>query len=97
MRAWVHLDIEQVLRDAKALDQLAPSERGPLHGLAIAVKDVIHVEGMPTRYNSAIYRSDESVAERDATCVRMLRASGALILGKTQTTEFAVTNGEYHF
>jgi amidase len=53
----------------------------------------MHVKGMPTRYNSPIYEVDDTVAEGDATCVRMLRGAGALILGKTRTTEFAVTNG----
>ena len=61
--------------------------RGPLHGVPIGVKDVIHTRGMPTRYNSPIH--DEPAPTPDAACVAMLRAAGALILGKTTTVEFA--------
>ena len=45
--AWAYLDPEYVLRQARALDQVAPEKRGPLHGVPIAVKDVIYTKGEP--------------------------------------------------
>ena len=45
VQAWAYLDEDLVLKQAKALDQLAPSDRGPLHGVAIAVKDIIYTKG----------------------------------------------------
>lgn len=90
VRGWVHLDPDLVLRAARALD--ARPERGPLHGIPVAVKDVILTANMPTRHNSPLYR--DSFPALDAACIRTLRAAGALIFGKTDTTEFAaVTRG----
>lgn len=45
VRAWAYLDPEHVIAQAKALDSVPPTERGPLHGIAIAVKDVIYTKG----------------------------------------------------
>lgn len=61
--------------------------RGPLHGMPLAVKDVIDTVDMPTAYGSYIYRGHQPAS--DATCVALARAAGAIILGKTVTTEFA--------
>lgn len=52
VRAWAYLDEEHVIEQAKALDALPPAERGPLHGIAIAVKDVIYTKGAPKAYQS---------------------------------------------
>jgi len=60
---------------------------GPLHGLPIGVKDVIDTADMPSEYNSAIWRGHRPRA--DASCVAWARAAGAIVLGKTVTTEFA--------
>ena len=60
---------------------------GPLHGLPIGVKDVIDTADMPSEYNSAIWRGHRPRA--DAACVAWARHAGAVILGKTVTTEFA--------
>ena len=49
VRAWAYLDPEYVMNQAKALDAIAPAERGPLHGVAIAVKDVIYTKGQSCR------------------------------------------------
>jgi Asp-tRNA(Asn)/Glu-tRNA(Gln) amidotransferase A subunit family amidase len=87
VRAWAYLDPPQVVANARALDRLA--ERGPLHGVPIAVKDVLLTQDMPTRYNSAAY--SDAGPTRDAACVALLRAAGALIVGKTETVEFAST------
>jgi len=45
VKAWAYLDPERVLAQAKQLDQIPPEERGPLHGISVAVKDVIYTKG----------------------------------------------------
>lgn len=87
VRAWAFVDRDLVLAEARELDRRGPS--GPLHGLPIGVKDVILTRDMPTQYNSPIYRGFHPAM--DAVCVRALRAAGALILGKTDTVEFAAS------
>ncbi|KAL8287176.1 hypothetical protein RQP46_003628 [Phenoliferia psychrophenolica] len=87
VKAWAYLNRDLVLASAKALDAIPPEKRGPLHGVCVAVKDVIHTKDMPTQYNSPIYKGHHP--ELDASCIQTLRASGALIFGKTHTTEFA--------
>jgi Asp-tRNA(Asn)/Glu-tRNA(Gln) amidotransferase A subunit family amidase len=83
--AWRHLDRERALATARRRDGEAP--RGPLHGIPIAVKDLIDTVDMPTAYGSPIYRDHRPAA--DASCVAVARAAGAVVLGKTVTTEFA--------
>jgi Asp-tRNA(Asn)/Glu-tRNA(Gln) amidotransferase A subunit family amidase len=83
--AWEYLDREQALAQARERDREAP--RGPLHGVPIAVKDLIDTFDMPTAYGSPIYRGHRPAA--DAACVALARAAGAVVLGKTVTTEFA--------
>jgi Asp-tRNA(Asn)/Glu-tRNA(Gln) amidotransferase A subunit family amidase len=85
VRAWAAVDRERVLAAAAALDG-AP-RRSPLHGIPIGIKDVIDVEGLPTEYNSPLYRGHYPAG--DADCVAILRQAGALIFGKTETVEFA--------
>lgn len=87
-RAWAYLNPSQVLEAAAELDAIPVSQRGPLHGLAIGVKDVILTKDMPTGYYSPIYMDQPPVLV-DAAPVISLRAAGALIFGKTATTEFA--------
>ncbi|KAF7556444.1 hypothetical protein G7Z17_g1426 [Cylindrodendrum hubeiense] len=89
VKAWAHLNPDLVVEQARNLDRIAPEDRGPLHGVAIAVKDVIYTKDMPTQHNSPIY--DGSHPRVDAASVAILRQAGALILGKTTTTEFAAT------
>jgi Asp-tRNA(Asn)/Glu-tRNA(Gln) amidotransferase A subunit family amidase len=83
--AWQYLDRDQALAEARQRDGEAP--RGPLHGIPIAVKDLINTRDMPTAYGSPIYRGHRPAA--DASCVALARAAGAVVLGKTVTTEFA--------
>jgi len=83
--AWIHLDPDAVLAQARRLD--AGPVRGPLHGLPIGVKDLIDTMDMPTGYGSPIYAGHRP--RTDAACVALARAAGAVILGKTVTTEFA--------
>ncbi|KAH6989186.1 amidase signature domain-containing protein [Ilyonectria sp. MPI-CAGE-AT-0026] len=87
VRAWAYLDEDFILKQAKELDKVPVDKRGPLHGLPIAVKDVIYTKDMPTQHNSPLYQG--SFPKVDAASVRILRHAGALILGKTTTTEFA--------
>ncbi|KAK5134493.1 hypothetical protein LTR08_006410 [Meristemomyces frigidus] len=89
VKAWAYLDPAQVLEQARALDSVPKGERGPLHGVAVAIKDVIYTKGMPTQFNSPIYANDQP--EVDGASVIMLHKAGALILGKSRTTEFAAT------
>lgn len=85
----VHLDEEQSIAAARLCDAEAKAGRalGPLHGVPVTIKDVIHVAGMPTRAGSAAY---EAWPEKDATAVARLRSAGAVILGKVATHEFAL-------
>ena len=96
LRCYVAVDEAAVLRDAARLDALEPAARGALHGWALAVKDIIDVAGLPTRAGSSFFRRDP---ERDAPAVAALRAAGALVIGKTNTHEFAwgITTENPHF
>ncbi len=85
VRAWAFLDRRQALEQARALDRMP--RRSRLHGLPFGVKDVIDTADQPTEYGSPIYRGNRPRA--DAASVALLRNAGALILGKTETTEFA--------
>lgn len=85
IRAWTWLDPQQVLREARELDK--SPRRSPLHGIPIGIKDVFDTHDMPTQHNSPNYRGHRP--GQDAACVATLRAAGALIFGKTDTTEFA--------
>ncbi len=88
--AWAHVDPERALSDARASDAARRSGRGigPLHGVPIGVKDVIDVAGAPAEYGSPIFRG--RVATADASAVAALKSAGAVILGKTVTTELAL-------
>ena len=85
VHAWAWLDPEAALARARELDRRPPS--GPLHGVPIAVKDIIDTVDMPTECGSPIYRGRRP--DWDASCVALARRSGALVLGKTVSTEFA--------
>jgi Asp-tRNA(Asn)/Glu-tRNA(Gln) amidotransferase A subunit family amidase len=85
IRAWACVDRQRALEQARALDRMP--RRSRLHGLPFGVKDVIDTADQPTEYGSPIYRGYQPRA--DAACVAQLRHAGALILGKTATTEFA--------
>ena len=85
VQAWTHLDRAAVLAAAKELDRGAI--RGALHGLPVGVKDVFDTFDLPTEYGSAIYARHRPAA--DAAVIALARSAGALVLGKTVTTEFA--------
>lgn len=87
--AFAHLDPELALAQARECDQWRRSGRpiGPLHGVPVAVKDVIDTADWPTECGSPLLSGRRPRA--DATVVSKLRASGAVIVGKTVTAEFA--------
>ena len=85
VEAWQLVDPDGALAEARRID--AAAARPPLCGLPIGVKDVIDTAGLATERGSAIHRG--RVPERDASVVGRLRAAGAVVLGKTVTTEFA--------
>ncbi len=89
LNAFVHVAGEQARTEAERLDlELAAGrDRGPLHGVPIAIKDIIDVAGMPTRYGSG--GRDPAPAARDAALAGALREAGAVVLGKSGTHEFA--------
>ena len=86
VHAWEAIDAEGARKRADQLDKRARPV-GPLHGIPLAVKDIICTRTMPTTCGSPIYR--DFVAGRDAACVTQLVKAGAIVLGKSVTTEFA--------
>jgi len=91
LRAWVHLDTRGALREAQRLTEelAAGQDRGPLHGIPIGVKDIIDVQGDVTCCGTLPDFNAWQPAAADATVVARLRQAGAILLGKTVTTEFA--------
>jgi aspartyl-tRNA(Asn)/glutamyl-tRNA(Gln) amidotransferase subunit A len=90
VRAWTHVDEEKALQEAERADlELARgNDRGPLHGVPVGVKDLIEVAGLPSTAGSR--QLEGYVSTRDASCVARLRMAGAIVLGKTNTHEYAL-------
>lgn len=88
IKAWSFHDSNLVLDKACNLDKL--SIKLPLLGIPIGVKDIFDTEDMPTKYGSPIY--ENNFPKIDAVVVNRLKNAGALIIGKTATTEFAFLN-----
>ncbi|WP_106685881.1 amidase [Streptomyces violaceusniger] len=82
---------ERLLREARMADERwdGPGGRPALFGVPVGVKDIVHVDGLPTRAGSDV--PAEALAGPQASLVDRLRAAGALVAGKTVTAEFAVT------
>jgi Asp-tRNA(Asn)/Glu-tRNA(Gln) amidotransferase A subunit family amidase len=89
VQAWAFLDPDYALAQARAADErrLSGQPIGALHGVPVAIKDIFDTADFPTEYGSPIYAGH--TPSRDATVVSLLRSAGAVILGKTVTTEFA--------
>ena len=89
VQAWAFLDADAVRANAQALDEHRAAGRpiGPLHGLPVAIKDIIDTEGMPTENGTVLDAGRMPGA--DAVLVSQLRAAGAVIMGKTVATELA--------
>ncbi|HVB20932.1 MAG TPA: amidase [Ktedonobacteraceae bacterium] len=80
---------QRLMREAIAIQERFPDsyQRPPLYGIPVGVKDVFRVDGFPTQAGSRL--PAELFAGAEATCIRTLRNAGAIILGKTVSTEFA--------
>lgn len=85
VQAWAALDEDLALKAARAADAAKPAS--PLHGVPFAVKDVIDTAELPTEYGSSIFAGHRPA--KDAACVAKMKAAGAVMLGKTVSTEFA--------
>ncbi|MBW4710071.1 amidase [Roseobacter sp. YSTF-M11] len=89
IHAWAHLDAEAALAQAADCDRHRQSglATGPLHGLPVGLKDIIDTRDMPTQRGTPIFAGRQT--DDDARIVEMLREAGAVIMGKTVTTELA--------
>ena len=89
LNAWVYLDREALLADAQQKQEELEKgvNVGPLHGVPIGLKDIYYTAGIPTTACSKVYEG--FVPEYDATTVTLLKNAGAIMMGKTVTTEFA--------
>lgn len=85
IQAWEFLDADAAIAQARAID--SGPHQGLLHGIPIGVKDLFDTFDMPTTYGSPIYQGHRPRA--DAACVALCRSQGAVMVGKTVTTEFA--------
>ena len=89
VQAWAFLDRDHAMRQAEAADEHRRQGRalGPLHGVPIGIKDIFDTGDMPTEFGSPLWAG--RTPRRDAAAVARLRAAGAVIMGKTVTTEYA--------
>jgi Asp-tRNA(Asn)/Glu-tRNA(Gln) amidotransferase A subunit family amidase len=89
VHAFVHLDPAEALAQARVLDQRRRNGKplGPLHGVPVAIKDIFDTADYPTECGSALLKGRRPM--RDATAVARLREAGAVVIGKTVSTEFA--------
>lgn len=83
--AWAHLDRDGALNEARRCDMQQPTSL--LHGIPLAVKDIVDTVDMPTACGSSIYARRRP--SWDAACVALVKRAGAIVLGKSVTTEFA--------
>ncbi len=88
--AWAHLAREHAVEQAREADRRRRSGDavGPLNGVPVGIKDILDTKDFPTEYGTPIHKGRRPV--EDATAVALLRQAGAVIAGKTVTTEFAV-------
>ena len=88
--AWAYLDADHALKQACEADRIQQDGQtlGPLHGIPVGVKDIFDTGDMPTEDGTVLHAGRQP--QEDATAVALLREAGAVILGKTVTTELAV-------
>ncbi len=87
VQAWTFIDPDQAIAQAREVDRRGA--KGALRGVPVGIKDIIATVDMPTAYGSPIYAGHRPAW--DAACVNAVRAAGGIILGKTVTTEFALS------
>jgi Asp-tRNA(Asn)/Glu-tRNA(Gln) amidotransferase A subunit family amidase len=89
VKAWAHFDKKELLEKAEEADVYRKSGKplGSLHGLPVAVKDIIGTLDMPTECGTNIRK--KMTGSQDAEVVNLLKVAGAIIMGKTETTELA--------
>jgi Asp-tRNA(Asn)/Glu-tRNA(Gln) amidotransferase A subunit family amidase len=89
VHAFVHLDPAEALAQARTLDERRRNGKplGPLHGVPVGIKDIFDTADYKTECGSALLKGRQPM--RDAAAVARLRAAGAVIIGKTVSTEFA--------
>jgi Asp-tRNA(Asn)/Glu-tRNA(Gln) amidotransferase A subunit family amidase len=89
VQAWAFLDANYALEQARAADRwrAAGKPLGPLHGVPVGIKDIIDTRDMPTEDGTPLHAG--RIPWHDAKVVELLRAAGAVIMGKTVTTELA--------
>lgn len=88
VRAFVDLQPERALARARSLDQHGPGDDTPLHGLPVAVKEIFDVSGYRCGWGTPIHA--DRVPDQHALSVARLEAAGAVILGTTVSTEYAI-------
>jgi Asp-tRNA(Asn)/Glu-tRNA(Gln) amidotransferase A subunit family amidase len=91
VQAWVLLDRERALEEARAADAARREGKGvgPLHGIPVGIKDIIDTADLPTEHGCAFFKGRRPY--EDAACITLLRRAGAVILGKTVTCELAAS------
>lgn len=89
VRAFVQFDPDGALAQARALDGMTPARRRPLYGLPIGVKEVFDAAGLRCSWGSPIHAT--RVPERDCTAVMKLKDAGAVVMGTTVSTEYAIS------
>ena len=89
IEAWVFLDPEHARKQARTLDEARANGKpmGPLHGIPVGIKDIFDTADMPTEDGTVLHAGRRP--QHDCTVVSLLREAGAVIMGKTVTTELA--------
>lgn len=90
VKAFVHVDANGARRAAIAADQMAVSERGPLHGVPVAIKEIFDVSGLRCTWGTPIHGS--RVPDKDAEIVKQLKAAGAIVMGTVVSSEYAIAS-----
>ena len=90
VKAWAHFDKKLLLEKAAEADEYRRSGKptGPLHGIPVAVKDIVGTIDMPTECGTVI-RKGKSYSQ-NAEIIDLLLAAGAIVMGKTATAELAI-------
>ena len=88
--AWTYLDADHALKQARSADRVRSEGKdlGPLHGIPVGIKDIFDTADMPTENDTILHAGRQPAS--DATAVALLREAGAVIMGKTVTTEMEV-------